>query len=223
MTRFNLQRLQRDFNLLIVAEKYQTGFDEPLLHTMFVDKRLHGVKAVQTLSRLNRNMPGKTDTFVLDFVNTAEEIYEAFQPFYEATSLKEEININLIYDTQSKLRKFHVYNDDDIQTVMKLNRQAKEKQNDQLLGRLSRVLRPVISRYSDLPEDVHSYAEYINFFDWLLGKEGSTKKYNDKYYPITRLDLDKYIRVSDNIVEKEAKKITNIFKENKEVINIINY
>lgn len=143
-----------DFNLLIVAEKYQTGFDEPLLHTMFVDKRLRGVKAVQTLSRLNRTMPGKTDTFILDFVNTAEEIYEAFQPFYEATSLKEEININLIYDTQSKLRKFHIYNDDDIQTVMKLNRQAKQKQNDQLLGRLSSVLRPVISRYSDLPEDV---------------------------------------------------------------------
>ncbi|NJI16929.1 DUF1731 domain-containing protein, partial [Staphylococcus agnetis] len=109
-----------------------------------VDKRLRGVKAVQTLSRLNRTMPGKTDTFVLDFVNTAEEIYEAFQPFYEATSLKEEININLIYDTQSKLRKFHIYNDDDIQTVMKLNRQAKQKQNDQLLGRLSSVLRPVI-------------------------------------------------------------------------------
>ena len=73
---------------------------------MFVDKRLHGVKAVQTLS-LNRTMPGKTDTFVLDFVNTEEEIYEAFQPFTKQL-LKEEININLIYDTQSKLRKFHI-------------------------------------------------------------------------------------------------------------------
>src|SRR5699024_6287989 len=89
-----------DFNLLIVAEKYQTGFDEPLLHTMFIDKKLRGVKAVQTLSRLNRTMQGKKDTFVLDFANTEEEILEAFQPFYEATTLKEEININLIYDTQ---------------------------------------------------------------------------------------------------------------------------
>src|SRR5699024_6997883 len=115
------------FNLLIVAEKYQTGFDEPLLHTMFVDKKLRGVKAVQTLSRLNRTMPGKKETFVLDFVNTEEEIFQAFQPFYEATTLKEGININLIYDTQSKLRKYHLYNDDDINTIMKINKQAQKK------------------------------------------------------------------------------------------------
>ena len=66
--------------MLIVAEKYQTGFDEPLLHTMFVDKKLSGVKAVQTLSRLNRTMRGKQDTFVLDFVNSAEDIQKAFEP-----------------------------------------------------------------------------------------------------------------------------------------------
>ena len=66
--------------MLIVAEKYQTGFDEPLLHTMFVDKKLSGVKAVQTLSRLNRTMRGKKDTFVLDFVNSAEDIRKAFEP-----------------------------------------------------------------------------------------------------------------------------------------------
>ena len=70
-----------DWHILVVAEKYQTGFDEPLLHTMYVDKKLAGVKAVQTLSRLNRTHPGKEDTFVLDFANTAEEIQEAFEPF----------------------------------------------------------------------------------------------------------------------------------------------
>ena len=85
--------------MLIVAEKYQTGFDEPLLHTMFVDKKLKGVKAVQTLSRLNRTCAGKTDTFVLDFVNTAEEIKEAFEPYFECTELDQEIYVNLIYDT----------------------------------------------------------------------------------------------------------------------------
>jgi type I restriction enzyme R subunit len=74
-----------DYQVLVVAEKYQTGFDQPLLHTMYVDKKLDGVKAVQTLSRLNRTMPGKVDTFVLDFVNTAEEMREAFEPFYERT------------------------------------------------------------------------------------------------------------------------------------------
>ena len=81
---------KNEFDMLIVAEKYQTGFDEPLLHTMFVDKKLNGVKAVQTLSRLNRTMRGKEDTFVLDFANEREEIQKAFQPYYEATVLEEE-------------------------------------------------------------------------------------------------------------------------------------
>ena len=79
-----------EYGMLIVAEKYQTGFDEPLLHTMFVDKKLSGVKAVQTLSRLNRTMRGKVDTFVLDFVNSAEDIRKAFEPYYEETVLEEE-------------------------------------------------------------------------------------------------------------------------------------
>ena len=88
-------------NVLIVAEKYQTGFDEPLLHTMIVDKKLRDVKAVQTLSRLNRTYPGKEDTYILDFVNTKEGILEAFQPYYQETSLTEEINVDLIYKTRS--------------------------------------------------------------------------------------------------------------------------
>ena len=79
-------------NILIVAEKYQTGFDEPLLHTMIVDKKLRGVKAVQTLSRLNRTHPDKQDTFIIDFVNSKEDILKAFQPFYQETSLSQEIN-----------------------------------------------------------------------------------------------------------------------------------
>jgi type I restriction enzyme R subunit len=72
-----------EFKLLLVANKYQTGFDQPLLHTMYVGKRLAGVQAVQALSRLNRTHPGKEDTFVLDFVNAADEIQSSFQPYYE--------------------------------------------------------------------------------------------------------------------------------------------
>ena len=75
-----------DYQVLVVAEKYQTGFDQPLLHTMYIDKKLAGVKAVQTLSRLNRTHPGKTDTFVLDFANSSQEIQDAFAPFFEQTS-----------------------------------------------------------------------------------------------------------------------------------------
>ena len=75
--------------MLLVANKYQTGFDQPLLCAMYVDKRLDGVQAVQTLSRLNRKIPGKENPFVLDFVNEAEDIYKAFKPYYDATSLQE--------------------------------------------------------------------------------------------------------------------------------------
>ncbi|MFQ9894261.1 MAG: UvrB domain 3-containing protein, partial [Emergencia sp.] len=98
-----------EFGMLIVAEKYQTGFDEPLLHTMFVDKKLSGVKAVQTLSRLNRTMRGKQDTFVLDFVNSAEDIREAFEPYYEETILEEETTPNVVYDLKNTLDEFRVY------------------------------------------------------------------------------------------------------------------
>src|SRR5699024_12038662 len=90
----------------------------------------------------------------LDFVNTEEELFEAFQPFYEATTWKEGLNINLIYDTQSKLRKYHLYNDDDIATVMKINHQAQKKQDERLLGRMSSILKPVIGRYEELADDV---------------------------------------------------------------------
>src|SRR5690606_4055679 len=78
-----------EYQVLIVAEKYQTGFDQPLLHTMYLDKRVAGVQAVQTLSRLNRIATGKEDTFVLDFINTSDEIKEAFQPFYEVTMIQD--------------------------------------------------------------------------------------------------------------------------------------
>ena len=101
------QRFHDEGQLLIVAEKYQTGFDEPLLHTMYVDKKLEGVKAVQTLSRLNRIHPGKEDTFVLDFVNTAEDMKEQFAPFYEST-WTEETDPNLLYNLQTRIEDHHV-------------------------------------------------------------------------------------------------------------------
>ena len=98
-----------DFKILIVAEKFQTGFDQPLLHTMYVDKRLHGLHAVQTLSRLNRVHPDKEETFVLDFVNEADDIQKAFQPYYEKTLLSEGTDPNLLYDLETQLRQFHFY------------------------------------------------------------------------------------------------------------------
>jgi type I restriction enzyme R subunit len=101
------QRFHDEYQVLVVAEKYQTGFDEPLLHTMYVDKKLEGVKAVQTLSRLNRTHVGKENTFVLDFINTAEGMREQFAPFYES-SWTEETDPNLLYNLQTRIDDHHV-------------------------------------------------------------------------------------------------------------------
>jgi type I restriction enzyme R subunit len=102
-----------EYGLLVVAEKYQTGFDQPLLHTMYVDKKLEGVKAVQTLSRLNRIHPGKDDTFVLDFRNSVETIQEAFEPYYEAT-FAEETDPNILTDSGDALLDHDVIREDDV-------------------------------------------------------------------------------------------------------------
>ena len=104
---------KKEYRFLIVANKYQTGFDQPLLHTMYVDKKLRDVQAVQTLSRLNRAFkPLKKDTFVLDFYNSAEEIKEAFDPYYTSTILSEETSPNKLNDLLDALEKFEVYNED---------------------------------------------------------------------------------------------------------------
>lgn len=104
---------KKEYRFLIVANKYQTGFDQPLLHTMYVDKKLRDVQAVQTLSRLNRAFkPYKKDTFVLDFYNSAEEIKEAFDPYYTSTILSEETSPNKLNDLLDALEKFEVYNED---------------------------------------------------------------------------------------------------------------
>ena len=104
-----------EYRFLIVANKYQTGFDQPLLHTMYVDKKLGGVNAVQTLSRLNRTTSGKTDTFVLDFANTSDEIKKSFEPYYETTILGEATDPNKLFDLQSTLDAFQVYTPEQVQ------------------------------------------------------------------------------------------------------------
>ena len=98
-----------EFQVLLVAEKYQTGFDQPLLHTMYVDKRLAGIQAVQTLSRLNRIHPNKEDTFILDFVNDREEIQEAFKQFYEGAIMGEEVDPARLYEVKAELDESGIY------------------------------------------------------------------------------------------------------------------
>ncbi len=104
---------KREYRFLIVADKYQTGFDQPYLHTMYVDKKLRDVQAVQTLSRLNRSLkPYKKDTFVLDFNNTVEDIKSAFDPYYTSTILSEETSPNKLNDLLDALEKFEIFNEE---------------------------------------------------------------------------------------------------------------
>jgi len=141
-----------NFNVLIVAEKYQTGFDEPLLHTMIVDKKLRSVKCVQTLSRLNRTCPGKHDTFILDFVNTAEDIQDAFQPFYQETSLSQEVNTDLIYKLQKELHDYNIYSQNDVEAFCGVYYSDK-KQDEKAFGKMTSALKPVADRYNNLQAD----------------------------------------------------------------------
>jgi type I restriction enzyme R subunit len=102
------------YRFLIVADKFQTGYDEPLLHTMYVDKMLSGIKAVQTLSRLNRAHPQKTDTFVLGFMNDSDTITRAFSDYYRTTVLSEETDPNRLHDLQASLDGYQVYNQEQV-------------------------------------------------------------------------------------------------------------
>lgn len=141
-----------EFGMLIVAEKYQTGFDEPLLHTMFVDKKLSGVKAVQTLSRLNRTMRGKQNTFVLDVVNSAEDIQKAFEPYYEETILEEETNPNVIYDLKNTLDSYRVYQEMEVLKFADVFYSNKEQSGGDL-GKLQSQIQPALDRYNNLEEE----------------------------------------------------------------------
>src|SRR5437870_6316074 len=105
---------QNQYRILIVANKFQTGFDQPLLHTMYVDKKLGGVNAVQTLSRLNRTYPDKKGTMVLEFANEADEIKISFEPYYETTLLSEATDPNRLDEIQSRLAAFSIYTQDDL-------------------------------------------------------------------------------------------------------------
>lgn len=102
------------YRILIVANKYQTGFDQPLLHTMYVDKSLNGVAAVQTLSRVNRIAKNKNDTLILDFANTTDTIMKAFEPYYEATFLEEATDPHKLYELQDKILDYHVFDESEV-------------------------------------------------------------------------------------------------------------
>lgn len=143
-----------EYKVLLVAEKYQTGFDEPLLHTMYVDKPLSGIKAVQTLSRLNRTCPGKDDTFVLDFVNDPDDIKASFQPYYETTGLEEITDPNILYDLHAELEPYQVYTEEEVRSVNELEMQGGFKKSAKQQTELNGWIDKGVDRFKrDLSEE----------------------------------------------------------------------
>ena len=143
-----------EYQVLLVAEKYQTGFDQPLLHTMYVDKRLSGIQAVQTLSRLNRTHPGKDDTFILDFVNEPDEILKAFQPYYERTLIGERAEPQQLYELQAKLDSYQVYYKAEVEEFCKVFYKPKPNQTTADHARMNACIDPAVGRYNGLEEEV---------------------------------------------------------------------
>jgi type I restriction enzyme, R subunit len=141
-----------EYQILLVAEKYQTGFDQPLLHTMYVDKRLAGVQAVQTLSRLNRTAPGKTDTFVLDFVNEREDIYKSFKPYYEITDIGAMPDPQQLYKLQHEVKESPVINPVDIVQFSEIWFRNRKESTPGEHKQLNAILDQAVERFNDLDE-----------------------------------------------------------------------
>jgi len=197
-----------EYQLLIVAEKYQTGFDQPLLHTMYVDKKLSGVKAVQTLSRVNRTCQGKTETFVLDFANEREEILKAFQDYYQQTDIAETTDPNTIYDIKNVLDSFMLYQDSEINAFAKVFFKESKTQGNIDLAKLNSYIDPAVDRYNALTEEQDKMdfrgglAKFIRLYAFLthiinLGDENLHKFYAYAKCLLRKLPKDAADRTPD--------------------------
>jgi type I restriction enzyme R subunit len=156
-----------EYRILIVADKFQTGFDQPRLHTMYVDKPLRDIKAVQTLSRLNRCHSGKNETMVLDFVNDWQTIKNAFQDYYTATTLSEGTQPNRLYTLQWQLKQFGFYDASELDKVTNIY-----YRNPQAVDQLEAAISPVVERFDDAEEDNKNrfrdlLTEYVRLYLYL--------------------------------------------------------
>lgn len=142
-----------DYQILLVANKYQTGFDQPLLHTMYVDKRLDGVQAVQTLSRLNRMIPGKDAPFVLDFVNDAVNIYKAFKPYYDKTGLQEQSDPSKLETLKHELDQAQIYYWSEVEAFAQIFYKPAERQTPADHAQMQRHLQPAVDRFKAISDE----------------------------------------------------------------------
>ncbi len=183
------------YRMLIVANKFQTGFDEPMLQTMYVDKRLDGLQCVQTLSRLNRVAKGKTDTLVLDFVNEPDQIQEAFQQYYQTATLAEETDPNRLYDLQSQLEGFDLYGADTINQFCEIFYDP-DKPNEQLQG----ILDSIVERWTVLErDDREAFRSTLQSYIRLYG-------YISQLITFTDVDLEKLYIFGHSLNKKLPKR-----------------
>jgi type I restriction enzyme R subunit len=149
----------REYQVLLVAEKYQTGFDQPLLHTMYVDKRLDGIQAVQTLSRLNRTHPLKEDTFVLDFVNDPDDIQKAFKVYFDGATMGEEVEPERLYEIKSELDESGIYRNDEVEEFCHIFFAPRQRQSVGDHKAMNAVLDKASNRFKELQESNEEEAE----------------------------------------------------------------
>ncbi len=209
---------ENEYRILIVADKYQTGFDQPMLHTMYVDKKLSGVKAVQTLSRLNRIAPGKDDTFVLDFANDRKTIFDSFQPYYERTFVTEEPEVNHLFDLKFKLDEKQIIWPADVDAFANIyfsQTQANSSISQTLhyQSLLYAYIDPAIDRYKDMgtedekDEFKKSLRTWTNLYAFLAQIMPFTEPDFEKFYAYAKLlqtklpkkDLSDSLQLSDEI------------------------
>jgi type I restriction enzyme, R subunit len=215
------------YRLLVVANKFQTGFDEPLVQSMYVDKKLGGVQCVQTLSRLNRTTSGKTQTFVLDFVNEPEDIRESFQRFYQSTILEGETDPNRLYDIQREIYNFHLYTNEDVNRFCEVFFDPRRDE-----GNLHPILDRVVDNFNriedeeireDFTSKIQSYirmygylSQIINFTDIELEKSFVFLKYLNKKLPkrqVDRFDISDTIDLDSLRIQKIHEHIEGLVTE----------
>ena len=187
---------REDYRVLLVAEKYQTGFDQPLLQTMYVVKRLAGVQAVQTLSRLNRMAPGKARTFVLDFANEEDDIYQAFKPYYEATPIGQNANPHQLSELQHKLLGWAIFAPDDVNAFAEVWYRRKRDHTASDHRVMNSVLDAVVDRFCE-----HEEAEQEEF-------RGQLTAYRNLYAFLSQIipyqdsELEKFYAFVRNLIAK---------------------
>jgi len=186
-----------EYRILIVANKFQTGFDQPLLHTMYVDKMLNGIAAVQTLSRANRIYPPhKNDTLILDFANKTEVIQKAFQPYYEETYLSEATDPHKLYDLEAKLLDYQVFEEGDVENFVKSLRQNVPQ------PRLHAILNPIVESFKG-----KNKKEQVEFKK-TLRRYQSIYSFLSQLIPFSDLKLEK-LYIFNKYLQKKLPTINN--------------